>query len=151
MYPDVQAEIRLHQPAFIMARTGETVSYAELGRRNNRLAHPGTVGRVRLGEWHVLDDDIRPVAVGTPGTIWVRRDNTWIVRPISSSRPITGSSLPSRAASVRSRVYDFPDKGYSRQCGGVDRLNSRSGGGGVGTSGSHEGNRSCGKPATRRR
>jgi hypothetical protein len=29
------------------------------------------------------------------------------VRRISSSRPITGSSLPSRAASVRSRAYFF--------------------------------------------
>jgi long-chain acyl-CoA synthetase len=39
MYPAVQAKIRPHQPAFIMARTGETVSYAELERRSIRLAH----------------------------------------------------------------------------------------------------------------
>jgi hypothetical protein len=32
------------------------------------------------------------------GLFLVRRDSTWIVRRISSSRPITGSSLPSRAA-----------------------------------------------------
>ena len=41
------------------------------------------------------------------GLFLVRRDKTWIVRRISSSRPMTGSSLPSRAASVRSRVYFF--------------------------------------------
>src|SRR5438067_5286984 len=41
------------------------------------------------------------------GLFLVRRDSTWIVRRISSSRPMTGSSLPSRAASVRSRVYFF--------------------------------------------
>jgi long-chain acyl-CoA synthetase len=36
------------------------------------LAHPGTVGSVRLGELHVLDEDMRPVPVGTPGTLWFR-------------------------------------------------------------------------------
>ena len=39
MYPGLQASIRPHQPAFIMAQSGETVTYAELERRSNRLAH----------------------------------------------------------------------------------------------------------------
>jgi long-chain acyl-CoA synthetase len=39
MYPGVQAKIRPQQPAFIMAQSGEMVSYAELERRSNRLAH----------------------------------------------------------------------------------------------------------------
>ena len=34
------------------------------------LAHPGTVGRIILGELHVLDDDMHACANGTPGTIW---------------------------------------------------------------------------------
>src|SRR3989440_266842 len=37
------------------------------------------------------------------GLFLVRRESTWITRRISSSRPITGSSLPCSAASVRSR------------------------------------------------
>ena len=37
------------------------------------------------------------------GLFLVRRLSTWITRRISSSRPITGSSLPRRARSVRSR------------------------------------------------
>ncbi|MNT01309.1 hypothetical protein D3C72_1357700 [compost metagenome] len=37
----------------------------------------------------------------------VRRCRIWIARRISSSRPITGSSLPMRARSVRSMVYFF--------------------------------------------
>ena len=41
------------------------------------------------------------------GLFLVRRCSTWIARRISSSRPITGSSLPSRARSVRSSVYFF--------------------------------------------
>ncbi len=36
------------------------------------------------------------------GLFLVRRESTWITRRISSSRPITGSSLPRRARSVRS-------------------------------------------------
>jgi long-chain acyl-CoA synthetase len=39
MYPGLQAKIRPLQPAFIMAQSGEAVSYAELERRSNRLAH----------------------------------------------------------------------------------------------------------------
>ncbi len=37
------------------------------------------------------------------GLFLVRRDSTWITRRISSSRPITGSSLPWAASRVRSR------------------------------------------------
>jgi long-chain acyl-CoA synthetase len=34
------------------------------------LAHRGTVGRVLLGELKVLDDDMQPLPMGTPGTLW---------------------------------------------------------------------------------
>ncbi|MFL5296939.1 MAG: AMP-binding protein [Phenylobacterium sp.] len=36
------------------------------------LAHPGTVGRVRLGELHVLDDEMKPLPQGQPGTLWFK-------------------------------------------------------------------------------
>jgi long-chain acyl-CoA synthetase len=36
------------------------------------LAHRGTVGRVLLGELHVLDEEMRPVPTGTPGTLWFK-------------------------------------------------------------------------------
>jgi long-chain acyl-CoA synthetase len=36
------------------------------------LAHRGTVGRVLLGELHILDDDMRPCPVGTSGTVWFK-------------------------------------------------------------------------------
>jgi long-chain acyl-CoA synthetase len=39
MYPGKQAYLRPLQPAFIMANSGESVSYAELEARSNRLAH----------------------------------------------------------------------------------------------------------------
>jgi long-chain acyl-CoA synthetase len=36
------------------------------------LAHKGTVGRVLLGELKVLDDNMAPLPVGTPGTLWFK-------------------------------------------------------------------------------
>jgi len=39
MYTGKQARLRPLQPAFIMASTGETVTYRELDGRSNRLAH----------------------------------------------------------------------------------------------------------------
>jgi len=36
------------------------------------LAHRGTVGRVLLGELHVLDEEMKPMAKGTPGTLWFK-------------------------------------------------------------------------------
>jgi long-chain acyl-CoA synthetase len=39
MYPGTQVKQRPDQAAFVMASTGETVTYAELEARSNRLAH----------------------------------------------------------------------------------------------------------------
>jgi long-chain acyl-CoA synthetase len=36
------------------------------------LAHRGTVGRVLLGDLHILDAQMQPCAPGTPGTIWFK-------------------------------------------------------------------------------
>jgi long-chain acyl-CoA synthetase len=36
------------------------------------LAHRGTVGKVLLGELHILDEAMQPCAVGTPGTVWFK-------------------------------------------------------------------------------
>jgi long-chain acyl-CoA synthetase len=36
------------------------------------LAHRGTVGRVLLGELHILDEDMKPCPVGTSGTVWFK-------------------------------------------------------------------------------
>ena len=36
------------------------------------LAHRGTVGRVLLGEMHILDDEMQPCPTGTPGMIWFK-------------------------------------------------------------------------------
>jgi hypothetical protein len=62
---------------------------------------PLTMRRARPSTMAVLPTPGSPIRTGL---FLVRRDRTWIVRRISSSRPITGSSLPSRAAAVRSRA-----------------------------------------------
>ncbi len=36
------------------------------------LAHRGAVGRVLLGELHILDENMQPCPVGTPGTVWFK-------------------------------------------------------------------------------
>jgi long-chain acyl-CoA synthetase len=36
------------------------------------LAHKGTVGKMMLGELHVLDADMKPCPTGTPGTLWFK-------------------------------------------------------------------------------
>ena len=58
--------------------------------------------RARPSTMAVLPTPGSPMSTGL---FLVRRDSTWMTRRISSSRPITGSSLPWRATSVRSRPY----------------------------------------------
>ena len=36
------------------------------------IAHRGTVGRVLLGDLHILDENMQPCPVGTPGTVWFK-------------------------------------------------------------------------------
>lgn len=36
------------------------------------LAHRGSVGRIMLGDLHILDDDMQPCAKGVPGTVWFK-------------------------------------------------------------------------------
>ena len=36
------------------------------------LAHRGTVGRVLLGDLHILDENMKPCPIGTPGTVWFK-------------------------------------------------------------------------------
>jgi long-chain acyl-CoA synthetase len=42
------------------------------------LAHRGTVGKVLLGELHVLDEAGQPVAQGTPGELWFKTASPFV-------------------------------------------------------------------------
>ena len=62
--------------------------------RTIRWASPSTIA--------VLPTPGEPISTGL---FFVRRERIWITRRISSSRPMTGSSLPCWARAVRSRPY----------------------------------------------
>ena len=72
--------------------------------RSDSGTSPLTMRSARPSTMAVLPTPGSPISTGL---FLVRLDSTCIVRRISSSRPITGSSLPAFAASVRSRVYFF--------------------------------------------
>ena len=61
---------------------------------------PATIRCARPSTIAVFPTPGSPISTGL---FFVRRDRTWITRRISSSRPMTGSSLPCSASSVRSR------------------------------------------------
>ncbi len=68
--------------------------------RSDSGTSPETIRCASPSTMAVLPTPGSPISTGL---FFVRRDSTWITRRISSSRPITGSSLPCSAASVRSR------------------------------------------------
>ena len=68
--------------------------------RSDSGTSPETIRWARPSTIAVLPTPGSPISTGL---FLVRRESTWITRRISSSRPITGSSLPCSAASVRSR------------------------------------------------
>ena len=85
-------------PATIEARSSEmsffSFSVSGTSPPMMRCARPSTIA--------VLPTPGSPISTGL---FFVRRESTWITRRISSSRPITGSSLLWRAASVMSSAY----------------------------------------------
>ena len=63
---------------------------------------PAAIRPARPSTMAVLPTPGSPISTGL---FLVRRDSTWMTRRISSSRPMTGSILPSRARWVRSCPY----------------------------------------------
>jgi hypothetical protein len=79
-------------PPMSSAQTRLPLSDSGTSPATIRCASPSTIA--------VLPTPGSPISTGL---FFVRRESTWITRRISSSRPITGSSLPFSASSVRSR------------------------------------------------
>ncbi len=74
------------------------------------LAHKGTVGKVLLGDLHILDDAMQPSPKGVPGTIWFK-----------TATPFVYFNDPERTAQTRSAdgtmstvgdVGDVDDDGF---------------------------------------
>ena len=79
-----------------------------LRSRSDSGTSPSTIRWARPSTIAVLPTPGSPISTGL---FFVRRERTWITRRISSSRPITGSSLPSSAARVRS-LPNFASDSY---------------------------------------
>ena len=92
-----------NSPRYLAPATIDDRSSA-ISRLSLRLSgtSPSTMRRARPSTMAVLPTPGSPISTGL---FLVRRDSTWITRRISSSRPMTGSISPARAASVRSRPY----------------------------------------------
>ncbi|MGH8764363.1 MAG: AMP-binding protein [Burkholderiales bacterium] len=68
------------------------------------LAHRGSVGRVLLGDLHILDAEMKPCAKGTPGEIWFK-----------TATPFEYFNDPAKTASARSEdgtMSTVGDVGY---------------------------------------
>ena len=91
---------RYFEPATIAPRSSDSscLPFSASG------TSPLTMRSARPSTMAVLPTPGSPISTGL---FLVRRASTWMVRRISSSRPITGSSLPSRASAVMSRAYFF--------------------------------------------
>ncbi len=86
------------EPATIEPRSSETIRRP----RSDSGTSPATTRSARPSTIAVLPTPGSPMSTGL---FLVRRASTWITRRISASRPITGSSLPRWARSVRSIEY----------------------------------------------
>ena len=81
---DERAQVERHD-ALVLEALGHVAAHDALGE----ALDDGRLADARLADEH--------------GLFLVRRVSTWMTRRISSSRPMTGSSLPARASAVRSR------------------------------------------------
>jgi len=88
---------RYFAPATMAPRSSATTSLS----RSVDGTSPSTIRCARPSTMAVLPVPGSPMSTGL---FFVRRESTWITRRISSVRPITGSSFPSRAACVRFRL-----------------------------------------------
>ena len=69
MYPGLQAKTRPDQPAIVMARSGDIVTYRELDERSNRLAHLLRAIGLRRGDHYAvfMENHPRYIECGAAG------------------------------------------------------------------------------------
>ena len=89
---------RYFAPASMPARSSETMRLP----RSSSGTLPSAIFWARPSATADLPTPGSPMSTGL---FFVRRERIWMMRSISSARPMTGSSSPARAARVRSRPY----------------------------------------------
>jgi hypothetical protein len=105
-------------PATIDPRSSEITRRS----RNDSGTSPSMMRSASPSTIAVLPTPGSPISTGL---FLVLRESTWITRRISSSRPMTGSSLPDLASSVRSRPYFSSDWNVSSGFSEVIRAEPR--------------------------
>ena len=109
-----------NSPRYLEPATSAPTSSAITRRsRSDSGTSPSTIRWARPSTIAVLPTPGSPISTGL---FLVRRESTWITRRISSSRPITGSSLFCRASAVRSRPNFSSASAISSAFGEVTRL-----------------------------
>ena len=112
-----------NSPRYLLPAISAPMSSATTRRsRSDSGTSPDTIRCARPSTIAVLPTPGSPISTGL---FLVRRDSTWITRRISSSRPITGSSLPCSASSVRSRPKRSSAWYLSSGLGSVTRCGPR--------------------------
>jgi long-chain acyl-CoA synthetase len=74
------------------------------------LAHPGTVGKVVLGELHILDPFFEPVPAGEPGTLWFKPESPF--RYFDDIEKTAESTSPDGSMVTVGDVGYLDDDGY---------------------------------------
>ena len=92
-----------NSPRYLAPATSALMSSSMRSRSRSVLGtSPATIRWAMPSTMAVLPTPGSPMSTGL---FLVRRDRTWMVRRISSVRPMTGSSLPARARSQMLRPY----------------------------------------------
>ena len=128
--PDASTSLRTalrrssNSPRYLAPATIALMSSSMISRSRRVLGtSPATMRCARPSTMAVLPVPGSPMSTGL---FFVRRDRTWMVWRISSMRPMTGSSLPSRARSVRLRPYCLRASNCGLLSASVTRASPRS-------------------------
>ena len=113
-----------NSPRYLAPATMALIS-SSMSSRSRRVegTSPATMRCARPSTMAVLPVPGSPMSTGL---FFVRRESTCTVWRISSTRPITGSSLPSRARSVRLRPYCLSASNWGLLSASVTRESPRS-------------------------
>lgn len=74
------------------------------------LAHPGTVGRVLMGDLHILDETLQPVPTGTAGQVWFKTASPF--EYFNDLEKTRAAQSPDGSMSTVGDVGHVDDEGY---------------------------------------
>ena len=119
MYPGLHALARPNQPAIVMARSGETVTYRQLEARSNRLAHLLRALGLERGDHYAVFMENHPRyiecdAAGERSGLYYTNVNSYLTAGelafiVNNSRSKTLITSESRRATALAALHDCPN------------------------------------------